>query len=70
MADEVVNARCAIMRARKANDKAAEIEARGDLAAAKIARVLAEAPPLSHAQRDRLAELLKPVRKKAARGDP
>jgi hypothetical protein len=44
--------------------------ARADLAAAKITdyieKILAEAPPLSDAQRTALAELLKPARKGAA----
>ncbi|QFS91146.1 hypothetical protein FIV07_10310 [Mycobacterium sp. THAF192] len=45
--------------------------AKRDLAAAKIAnyvdRVLSEAPPLSDDQRNRLAELLRPVRRPADR---
>lgn len=60
-------AKCAVARAVKNKDKAAELEARRALGAAVIANrittVLADAPPLTNAQRSRLAELLKPVRR-------
>ncbi|WP_131812477.1 hypothetical protein [Mycolicibacterium fortuitum] len=56
----------AIARATMHNNPADELQARRDLAEAKIAqyveRVLATAPPLSDEQRTRLAELLRPVR--------
>ena len=68
MADYVVSARCSIARAVKARDRAAETAARRDFAEARIAdriqTVLADAPELRPEQRDRLIELLRPVRKR------
>lgn len=59
-----------VARAVKARDPEREAQARRDLAEAKVAayieRVLAAAPPLSEEQRQRLAELLRPVRVKGA----
>lgn len=53
-----------LTRSRPADDPQL-IEARRDLAAAKldayVKRVLAEAPPLTDAQRDRIAALLRPA---------
>ncbi|WP_326546096.1 hypothetical protein QGN32_20535 [Mycolicibacterium sp. ND9-15] len=63
---QVRSAATRVARAAKAKDPAAEVDARRDLAEAKIAdyvtRCLAQAPPLSDEQRTRLAELLRPVR--------
>jgi hypothetical protein len=68
MANEILDASCAVARAVKAGDRAAEIRARQDMATALIAdrivALLADAPPLRAEQRDRLAELLRPVRKR------
>jgi hypothetical protein len=59
---EIQSAATRVARAARAKDPAAEAEARRELAEAKIAayveRVLAAAPPLSDAQRVRLAALL------------
>jgi hypothetical protein len=56
-------AKCAVARAVKGRDRAAELEARRALAAAVIANrittVLRDAPPLTDAQRAKLAKLLK-----------
>jgi hypothetical protein len=59
--------------ARHSDDPSKIAKARADLAEAKIAdyveKILAEAPPLTHEQRTRLAELLRPVRVSAITGD-
>nr|WP_298984780.1 hypothetical protein [uncultured Micrococcus sp.] len=58
-----------LTRSRPADDPQL-IEARRDLAAAKldayVKRVLAEAPPLTDAQRDRIAALLRPTKARDA----
>ena len=58
-----------LTRSRPADDPEL-IEARANLAAEKlaeyVARVVAEAPPLTDAQRDRIAALLRPVGGEAA----
>lgn len=59
-------ARVAALSRTKSPDDPALLDARRDLKAAKaenyISKVLAEAPPLTDAQRTRLAELLRPAR--------
>ena len=61
-------AKCAVARAVKDRDKAAELAARQALAEAvitdHIAKVLRDAPKLRDEQRSRLAELLAPVRRR------
>lgn len=62
MSREVLSARGRLGYAKKSGDPSAVATARRDLAAAKledyISAVVAEAPPLTPAQRDRLALLL------------
>lgn len=59
-------ARVAALSRTKSPDDPILLDARRDLKVAKaetyISKVLAEAPPLTDAQRTRLAELLRPVR--------
>lgn len=61
---QILKARSALGVAARRGDPEAEALARRDLAAAKIesyvAKVVAEAPPLSPEQRDRLAMLFRP----------
>jgi hypothetical protein len=68
-------ARVAALSRPDAGDDTKRTDAKRDLAAAKITayveKILAAAPPLSDEQRTRLAELLRPVRRRRAgsRGD-
>ncbi|MCI1787431.1 MAG: hypothetical protein LKI58_05100 [Actinomyces sp.] len=63
MPSSILKARSRLGVAARLGDKEAAQEARRDLAAAKIedyvSRVVAEAPPLTPAQRDRIAALVK-----------
>lgn len=62
---KVLSARSRVGLAARRRDPVAETAARQDLAAAKleayIAKIVAEAPPLSPEQRDRLAMLFRTV---------
>lgn len=68
---EVLAARSALGVASRRGDAEAATEARRDLAAAKIAayieKVVAEAPPLSDEQRDRLSAIISAGRGGGAR---
>ena len=60
---EVDRAKCGVARAVKDRDKAAEARWRAELATVRVAnfieRTLAEAPPLSTQQRNRLVGLIR-----------
>lgn len=62
MSAEVLSARARLGVAARRHDAEAELEARRDLAAAKIAAhakaVVESAPPLTEAQRDRIHQIL------------
>lgn len=66
MSSDILSARSRVAVAVRQRDAEAERDARRDLAAAKLeayaARVVAEAPPLTEAQRDRITALLAPSR--------
>lgn len=66
MSSDILAARSRVALAVRRRDPEAERDARRDLAAAKLeayaARVVAEAPPLTEAQRDRITALLAPSR--------